>query len=294
MVAPLLHAVYHSPTVECICEEATRILLQRIVDDRDDPDVEAMKSLKSQASLRWLTFFLGVLPQLIKLFASRGIPLFQILGAMYLFSWVIFEAIVFATDMKYIEPQITLRPHRRGRPTRVLVSWTAKLAILSSTMIFSLPAWSVYLTFRPLLAGLLESSSLGFFVSYILYPSGLLFFHLPLWSEFLWGADVDDRSPYDNFFVFLGVSSQSLFPLVAMGVPGFDFLKRWEVLVTVVLTLATSIGYGSCMCGAKTGRFGVVALIWKVLCMIPLSIFYFGCLYNPKDTEIPSWTLVLG
>ncbi|KAJ5710969.1 hypothetical protein N7488_005125 [Penicillium malachiteum] len=220
MIAPLIRTLYHSPTIECFHQEATRILLQRIVNDRDDPDVEVIKSLKSQASLRWFTFFLGVLPQLIKLFVSRGIPMFQLLGAMYLFSWLIFEALVLSMDMKYLEPQVTLRPHGRGHKTGLLVSWTAKLAISISTIIFSLPAWSVYLTFRPMLASLLESSSLAFFVSYFFIPSGLVFFHIPIWSEFLWDADVVDHSPYDNFFVMImmGVSSQLFFPLVAMGV----------------------------------------------------------------------------
>ncbi|KAJ5726255.1 uncharacterized protein N7483_007612 [Penicillium malachiteum] len=103
MVAPLLLGIYHSPTIDGIREEATRILFQRIVDYRDDPDVEAIKSLKSEARLRWFTFFLGVLPQLIKLFASTGIPMFQVFGAMYFVSWVIFEALVFAADISRLD-----------------------------------------------------------------------------------------------------------------------------------------------------------------------------------------------
>ncbi|KAJ6031406.1 hypothetical protein N7540_002138 [Penicillium herquei] len=294
MVAPLLRGIYISPTIECIREEATQILFQRIVDYRDDPDVEAIKSLKSQASLRWFTFFLGVLPQLIKLFASRGVPMFQAFGAMYLFSWITFEALVFATDIKYMEPEVSLRPHRRGRTIERLVSWTAKLAVFISTIIFSLPAWSVYLTFRPMLTGLLESPTMAFVVSYILYPFGLFFFNIPLWSEFLWEANVDDHSPYDNFFVLLGVSSQLLFPIVAMGVPDFNTSKRWEGLVLVVLSLATTAGFGTCMFRAQANRFGIAASTWKVLCMIPLPVFYFGSLYRPDGTNVPSWTQVLG
>ncbi|KAI1752336.1 hypothetical protein F4782DRAFT_501453 [Xylaria castorea] len=43
---------------------------------------------------RWFCFGLGVLPQVIKLFGSSGIPLTQLFGAMYFFSWVSFEALV--------------------------------------------------------------------------------------------------------------------------------------------------------------------------------------------------------
>ncbi|KAI1264774.1 hypothetical protein F5Y18DRAFT_78654 [Xylariaceae sp. FL1019] len=53
-----------------------------------------VKDLTSQMGLRWFGFVLGVLPQLIKLFGSSGIPLVQVCGAMYLLPWVIFEGLL--------------------------------------------------------------------------------------------------------------------------------------------------------------------------------------------------------
>ncbi|KAI0453308.1 hypothetical protein F5B21DRAFT_480277 [Xylaria acuta] len=58
-----------------------------------------LKDLITQMGFRWFCFGLGVLPQVIKLFGSSGIPLVQLCGAMYLFSCVSFEALVVAAEV---------------------------------------------------------------------------------------------------------------------------------------------------------------------------------------------------
>ncbi|KAI0200407.1 hypothetical protein F4808DRAFT_460759 [Astrocystis sublimbata] len=55
-----------------------------------------LKDLTSQTGFRWFCFGLGVLPQVIKLFGSSGIPLIQVCGALYLFPWLTFEVLIAA------------------------------------------------------------------------------------------------------------------------------------------------------------------------------------------------------
>ena len=54
----------------------------------------SLASLQENSSFRIAVFFLGALPQVIKLFAIRGIPWTQALGGMYLVSFLVTECIV--------------------------------------------------------------------------------------------------------------------------------------------------------------------------------------------------------
>ncbi|KAI0141917.1 hypothetical protein GGR57DRAFT_396384 [Xylariaceae sp. FL1272] len=58
-----------------------------------------VKDLTSQMGVRWFGFALGVLPQLIKLFGSSGIPLIQVCGALYLLPWIAFETLLVAAKI---------------------------------------------------------------------------------------------------------------------------------------------------------------------------------------------------
>ncbi|KAL3471443.1 hypothetical protein BJX99DRAFT_237420, partial [Aspergillus californicus] len=79
---------------------ATNVLLQRCVDKEGNPDLEGIARFRTQSGGRWLAFIIGVLPQLIKLFASRGIAWSQAAGAMYLASWLLFEFLVLAAQLE--------------------------------------------------------------------------------------------------------------------------------------------------------------------------------------------------
>jgi len=77
---------------EPISLAATRILRERIKDDHD------IRKLKSHTALRWMAFAIGVLPQIIKVLGSTGIPVSQAVAALYIMPWVLFEGLVFAAD----------------------------------------------------------------------------------------------------------------------------------------------------------------------------------------------------
>jgi hypothetical protein len=62
-----------------------------------------LRQLTKETFLRWFCFALGVLPQAIKLFGSSGIMPLQICGAGFLFSWIIFEAMVVAARILGLE-----------------------------------------------------------------------------------------------------------------------------------------------------------------------------------------------
>jgi hypothetical protein len=81
-------------------EAATVVLRARFpssVSGYDDP-LKPLTRLKDQRGPGHIAFLLGVLPQCIKLFASRGIPWIQAFGAMYLASWALFEWLIFLAD----------------------------------------------------------------------------------------------------------------------------------------------------------------------------------------------------
>jgi hypothetical protein len=91
-------------------ESATRILAARFppissslqspptLDETDD--VDPIARLEDHRSCRYTVFFLGILPQCIKFFASSGLLFLQFWGAMYLTSWVLVELLVLAADTR--------------------------------------------------------------------------------------------------------------------------------------------------------------------------------------------------
>ncbi|KAI0195297.1 hypothetical protein EV127DRAFT_420627 [Xylaria flabelliformis] len=80
--------------------DSAKVSLENLAVSRDVTKARAvLKDLTTQMGFRWFCFGLGVLPQIIKLFGSSGIPLIQFCGTMYLFSWVSFEALVVAAKV---------------------------------------------------------------------------------------------------------------------------------------------------------------------------------------------------
>jgi hypothetical protein len=62
--------------------------------DEDSEETESMQSLEAMTWLRWLWFILGTLPPAIKLMSMSGVRWEQVLGMMFLASWVINESLV--------------------------------------------------------------------------------------------------------------------------------------------------------------------------------------------------------
>ncbi|KAL4778230.1 hypothetical protein BJX76DRAFT_362936 [Aspergillus varians] len=86
VVGSMLHAtVLSSPKIR-VRQAASCILQARVVDKENQPDPQAIPSLKAQSKARWVGFLLGAFPQFINLFASKSIQLHQAFGALYLTS----------------------------------------------------------------------------------------------------------------------------------------------------------------------------------------------------------------
>lgn len=106
---------------------ATRILLRRVVDRQGARDLGTIDKLVAQSRLRWVTFGVGVLPVVVKLYASKGIAWSQAIGTMYLASWLIFEVLLFSARVddlafQYID---TLPEYPNERRFREIWGWLA-------------------------------------------------------------------------------------------------------------------------------------------------------------------------
>lgn len=83
---------HHSP--RAALEKTTQ---DRFSDIRPQEEV-SLASLQRNTAFRIALFALGVVPQTIKLFAAKGVPFTQTLGAMYLVSFLTIEMLVLFTD----------------------------------------------------------------------------------------------------------------------------------------------------------------------------------------------------
>ncbi|KAL3494412.1 hypothetical protein BJX62DRAFT_234288 [Aspergillus germanicus] len=314
-VVSLLHSTYQSPSPTRIREDAYRILLRRMVDEEDDdhPDIHAIQSLKAQRWPRWIGFFLGALPQFLKLFAAKaggvgvGIAVSQALGAMYLASWIIFEALILIADIdgiKTINARVGPPPRQRRQPDYMQVptkGWTT-LAIFASAIIYALPAWSIYLTSRSLITENPASPSMAFILNYILFPTGLLGFHVSVWGDLLWYTDPENNSA-KGWLVLLGTFVYFAVPLAAVhsGAEAFGFSdgvgRAWvEGVLGVACVLGVIIGFQGAQGGSSGGGGGEERGVWVLrgLCMVVLPLLYFGVFFQEEGTRVPDWTVILG
>jgi hypothetical protein len=311
VVVSLIKSTHQSPTPTRICEEASRILLRRMVDEEDDdrPDIRAIQSLKAQRWPRWIGFLLGALPQFLKLFAARGgvgvgIAVSKVLGAMYFASWIIFEALILTADIdgiKTIRARLKPPPRQRHQSdyTQVLTKAWTSLAILASAIIYALPAWSIYLTSRSLIAENPASPSMAFILNYILFPTGLLGFHVSVWGDLLWDTDPENDSA-KGWLVLLGTFVYFAVPLAAVhsGAEAFGFSdgvgRGWvEGALGVACVLGTVIGFQGAQ-GGSSGSTGLGVWVLRGLCMVDLPLLYYGVSFQEEGTRVPSWTVILG
>jgi hypothetical protein len=79
--------------------ETRRPVVRRV----DTEAVNRLRAMKHQKKERYILFGLSVVPQFLKLFGSTGMPLMQALGAMYLVSWVVLEALLLAAELDNID-----------------------------------------------------------------------------------------------------------------------------------------------------------------------------------------------
>ncbi|KAL3455941.1 hypothetical protein BJX64DRAFT_294551 [Aspergillus heterothallicus] len=102
---------------------------------------QSIQMIKEQTKIRWVAFVLGTVPQFVKLFASTGIPLTQLFGAMYLVSWLLFELLFLAAADVLLEKQPAATPAPPPPPRHTRSKWLwAHLAILCNAIVYMAPA----------------------------------------------------------------------------------------------------------------------------------------------------------
>ncbi|KAL4875608.1 hypothetical protein BJY04DRAFT_201423 [Aspergillus karnatakaensis] len=282
-----------SPT--SIRQAAARVLLERVTDDScGNPDLIAIKDTKAQSRVRWFGFLLGVLPSAIKLFVSKGIPLSQVAGAMYLASWLIFELLVLvaqidekvnktaahetAVNETVDNPADEEVGEKNNRETDKTVNsvdpgiryaW-AIVAMIAHMLIFCLPV-SAQRDF-------LNKRSWSSIFTGLMNP--FMTFSIPLWSRPLRDPDLE-------------TTRASLFRLTVCAVIQFihPVLEFWDLgNKTVQISLF-------CAAALVAGVFGLLALRWARTVIVSLHVlnllvqwlFFYIFLYDPVGTYQPSW-----
>jgi hypothetical protein len=124
---------------------ATQILKDRMTDTKDQT-LHAIRSLKEQSKVRWIGFVLGVLPQAIKLFATRGMPWTQALGALYLASWLLFELVILAS---LSDDTLSYLPHILEEKEKSARKYLATIGVLFNSVVYTMPSWMVWSSARP-------------------------------------------------------------------------------------------------------------------------------------------------
>jgi predicted secreted protein len=256
---------------------ATRALMYRIIDDDDEPDIKAARRIKQGAHLRWAGFLLTVLPALIKLFASRGIPWSQAFGTMFLASWLVFEILVLSARLEndddddaaapLIEPPA--QPHQT---VIVLHTFWAAVAILIHASVFSLPARTVI--------QLIQGTPIGF-TGWLGLISNLLSYSLPLWIGSFFRLDIRAST------------ARLMGAAIALFIaPPFDRETiEWYYVVPFVFI---------CLVQAEIvvfffhNRRGQVLVFMQLLCVVVRPVLFYTLLYDPVGTYQPAWFKWLG
>jgi hypothetical protein len=252
---------------------ATRALMYRIIDD-DEPDIKAARRIKQGAHLRCAGFLLTVLPALIKLFASRGIPWSQAFGAMFLASWLVFEILVLSARLEdggasapLIEPPS--QPHQAVRLLRIL--WAAA-AILIHASVFSLPARTVI--------ELIQGTPIGF-TGWLGLVSHLLSYSLPLWISSFFRPDIRASTAR--------LMGAAIATFVARPLDGATI--EWYYIVPFAFI---------CLAQAEIvvfffhDRRGQVLVLMQLLCVVVQPVLFYTLLYDPVGTYQPAWFKWLG
>ncbi|KAL2783550.1 hypothetical protein BJX66DRAFT_318324 [Aspergillus keveii] len=278
LISWVAHA--YSPTTPRprIRHGASKVLLQRFIDKEGTPNIQAIARFKAQSAVRYLAFFLGVIPQLIKLFASRGVAWSQAAGAMYLASWVLFEALVLAADLKHgAGEQITTqsRPYRQGQ--LVLKIWTFAAMILHGVL-FSIPIHIQVEIIKD------AGNTWAYYNTLIRTSIALVTYTFSLW----WGS----------FLTADHIPSQISFQCLCCGVAfhiAFSPAPESGKAVYLTSVFVVCVGGGFIFSFFKRRRaVGVVLVILQVFNVVTQPLLLYMLMYDPAGTYQPGWVRWLG
>ncbi|RDW87051.1 uncharacterized protein DSM5745_03693 [Aspergillus mulundensis] len=308
--------VYSAPkSATDVREQAGRILIDRTADTDGNPDTRKIADLEHQAISRWVGFILGALPQFIKLFASKGIPFSQALGAMYLSSWLLFELVIVIAKIDADNlTTTTTSPESRG--TKRLAKIWALVALTLDIAIWSLPTWLMWTKATadyvsgPSVSTLHVATIIGREIVRIGWILVSLFaLCWPMWTEVrailgdLGVLTVSESATHNR------LTPISLFGRMAMCAhclsPAWALLYGWNHLtprVGTTLLIALPLIYILSPLGAgalmvleyryRTRRVVGAAFRFSALFVQPLVLY--ALVYDPEGTEQPEWSKWLG
>ncbi|KAL2824303.1 hypothetical protein BDW59DRAFT_87821 [Aspergillus cavernicola] len=267
---------------------ATHILRRRIVDTDGNPDLHAIRALKTQWKLRWITFILGALPQFTKLFASKGIPLSQALGAMYLASWCLFELLFLAATVDEVALREPLSISIFGRHN-LQQSWTL-MALICNGILYTIPFSLAWLA---IYSNLVDSGRNGRAAYASAYPPMFLVSHIFMW----WNLFPHKYRPRMAIPVFIRTCSlcdnNIPFEFVINGSGPFSANGRitvTSITIAAVFCLSLIPGYFK-----NSILKGVTAAdMWRIRILFSQPLIFYALIYDHAGTYQPDWLQWLG
>ncbi|KAJ0426778.1 hypothetical protein BJY00DRAFT_270982 [Aspergillus carlsbadensis] len=254
-------------------QAASRILWQRFVDSEGNPDVQAIARAKTQAGGRWLAFFIGVVPQLIKLYVSKGIPWSQAAATMYLASWLLFELLLLAaqspnTPVKLADAQPQAYRHEK----HIRATW-AFTAMVAHAIVYTIPV-------QAQMDVLSNPSEFG---SYSMTGIPLSMYTFRLWWGAFFGADA---TPSRNRFFYLLIGA-------AFHTSLWHFPDEAKLLHTISVIV---VSFGAALAFYWLGyRWAMAFLVsFQVLNVLSQPLLLYLFLYDSAGTYQPDWLRWLG
>lgn len=123
---------------------AAREVLNERLYKSDDPQNDKLAKIRQNSVLRLVLFAFGALPQYVKVFAMRGIPMIQAHAAMYLASFLVVELLVALAgkdlelaDSAQSDNARTRTPMRDDQPAMIFLRFLLILLYSFSTLISS-------------------------------------------------------------------------------------------------------------------------------------------------------------
>ncbi|KAL3481500.1 hypothetical protein BJX99DRAFT_218439 [Aspergillus californicus] len=261
---------------------ATRVILRRVVDKDNNPDFGEMHSIRANSRLRWIAVAVTALPTAVKLYGSRGIPLSQAVGTMYLASWLIFEILFIVAKLDYIAfEEIEMYPTEPSWPT-FRQPW-AFAAVLCHTVLYGQPVTSTNSE---------TNTSQNLF-----WNGQLLSFLYPflLWRPCMTGEDDLALSGTGGVFAYLtliGIAGiKILVPLVYMleRTAGLSDSRTFNIIFPVCAAVVVVVV--AVLCYRR--RLGVAHGV-RLLDLIVYPYFVYAFLYDASGTYQPSWFIWFG
>ena len=299
------HIFWHleSPTTA-----ARRIARARFRDIENEAEEESVSSLERNIPFRYAAFFLGALPQAVKLFASSGLPYVKAIGAMYLGSWIVFELLllpILGHDRhKKVKARAEVPSSERNHHWRRLRAAWRIAAVVSHTVCFSILS-SLHMQRHTALweTAFLLSRTSWLLAAWLYFVTSDVDFeaHQPALILNLWAIYFTIFTSIEAFLMSELVQSTwytMLFLLTVVNyytTPGYsDMLLSLRALVPARLIPSWVLTHRRLWTAARR-KVNVIAWMLLILFINLLTgLMYFAWVYSPVGTSTPKWTSWLG